>query len=71
MRTEIERERSAFVCMGTPYTFLLFDVRSLNPSPMRKDTVIVDKKQLAGYNITVDKGIVLLDELADFLTTLI
>ena len=41
-----------------------------NPSPTRKDTAITDKKQLAGYNITVDKGIVLPAALADFVKTL-
>ena len=43
---------------------------SRNPSPTRKDTAITDKKQLAGYNITVDKGTVLPDILADFVKTL-
>jgi hypothetical protein len=32
---------------------------SWNPSPTRKDNAITDKKQLAGYNITVDKEIAL------------
>ncbi|KAF1935490.1 hypothetical protein EJ02DRAFT_428389 [Clathrospora elynae] len=41
-----------------------------NPSLTRKDTAIADKKQLAGYNITVDKGTVLPDALADFVRTL-
>jgi hypothetical protein len=41
-----------------------------NPSPTRKDTAITDKKQLAGYNITVDKGVVLPQALADFVKTL-
>jgi len=41
-----------------------------NPSPTRKDTAITDKKQLAGYNITVDKGIALPAALAAFVKTL-
>jgi hypothetical protein len=41
-----------------------------NPSPTRNDTAIADKKQLAGYNITVDKGIVLPNALAEFVSTL-
>ncbi|KAF2811521.1 uncharacterized protein BDZ99DRAFT_385092 [Mytilinidion resinicola] len=41
-----------------------------NPSPTRKDTAITDKKQLAGYNITVDKGIALPEALADLVKTL-
>lgn len=41
-----------------------------NPSPTRKDTAITNKKQLAGYNITVHKGIVLLAALVDFVKTL-
>ena len=41
-----------------------------NPSPTRKDTAITDKKQLAGYNITVDKGVALPEALAGFVKTL-
>ena len=41
-----------------------------NPSPTRKDTAITDKKQLAGYNITVDKEIALPAALVDFVETL-
>ncbi|KAH7111135.1 hypothetical protein B0J11DRAFT_543906 [Dendryphion nanum] len=41
-----------------------------NPSPTRKDTAITDKKQLAGYNITVDKGIVFPESLADLVDIL-
>ncbi|RMZ72886.1 hypothetical protein GMOD_00010470 [Pyrenophora seminiperda CCB06] len=41
-----------------------------NPSPTRKDTAITDKKQLAGYNITVDKGVALPEALADLVKTL-
>lgn len=41
-----------------------------NPSPTRIDTAIADKKQLAGYNITVDKGTALSEALADFVKTL-
>ncbi|KAF2812799.1 uncharacterized protein BDZ99DRAFT_495973 [Mytilinidion resinicola] len=39
--------------------------------PTRKDITITEKKQLAGYNITVDKQIALADALADALAELI
>lgn len=41
-----------------------------NPSPTRKDTAITDKKQLTGYNITVDKGFALPNALAGFVKIL-
>jgi hypothetical protein len=41
-----------------------------NPSPTRKDTAITDLKQLAGYNITVDRGVALPETLEAFVGTL-
>lgn len=41
-----------------------------NPSPTRRDTAIANKRQLAGYNITVDQGSELPDVLAQFVRSL-
>lgn len=52
---------------ASPYNMMS---SSRNSSPTRKDTAITQKKKLHGYNITVDEGVALPKQLADFVETL-